>query len=309
MAGALATYPLIVSALIYEVLAAGTYSERSTSLLAANQLWLMVIFNVATGLRAQAARRRVIEGERQALAALQARKVEREREALRNSLIAALADAVERPLALVQQSRQALSAASAADGGLGPREEARLSTLNSAADRLSLLLELAAERDGGGNLPLQRDRLSLEELIFQTRLLLPEAERERIHQALPDQDFLFFRGDARLLSFALLNGLENAIRYSPRGSAVHLTVYAETRGEVAGYGLSLQNDGVPLSDEACEGLFEKYARAQGQGQPGGLGLGLFLVRRIVESHGGSVAFRAGLSEGVELLLWLPKGAP
>ncbi len=309
MAGALAIYPLIVSALIYEVLEAGTYSERSTNLLAANQLWLMVIFNVATGLRAQASRRRVVEGERQALAALQARKAEREREALRNSLIAALADAVERPLALVQQSRQALSAASAADGGLGPREEARLSTLNSAADRLSLLLELAAERDGGGNLPLQRDRLSLEELIFQTRLLLPEAERERIHQALPDQDFLFLRGDARLLSFALLNGLENAIRYSPRGSAVHLTVYAETRGEVAGYGLSLQNDGVPLSDEACEGLFEKYARGQGQGQPGGLGLGLFLVRRIVESHGGSVAFRAGLSEGVELLLWLPKGAP
>ncbi len=309
MAGALAIYPLIVSALIYEVLAVGTYSEWSTSLLAANQLWLMVIFNIATGLRSQAYRLRVVEGERQARAAVQARKAEREREALRNSLIAALADAVERPLALIQQSRQALSEASEADGGLGPREGARLGTLQSAADRLSLLLELAAERDGGGNISLQRDRLSLEELIFQTRLLLPEAERERIHQSLPDQDFLFLRGDERLLSFALLNGFENAVRYSPRGSPVHLSVYAESRDAVAGYGLSLQNDGAPLSDEACEGLFEKYARGQVRGQPGGLGLGLFLVRRIVESHGGSVAFRPGRSEGVELLLWLPKGAP
>ena len=149
----------------------------------------------------------------------------------------------------------------------------------------------------------------MEELIFQTRLLLPEAERERIHQSLPDQDFLFLRGDERLLSFALLNGFENAVRYSPRGSPVHLSVYAESRDAVAGYGLSLQNDGAPLSDEACEGLFEKYARGQVRGQPGGLGLGLFLVRRIVESHGGSVAFRPGRSEGVELLLWLPKGAP
>ena len=309
MAVALSIYPLILSAQFYEVLAVGTYSERSTNLLAASQLWLMVIFNIATGLRGQAYRQRVVESERQTRMAAQARKAEGEREALRNSLITALADAVERPLALVQQSRQALSDASEADGGLGPREGMRLSTLQSAADRLSLLLELTAERNGGGNLELQRDRLSLEELIFQTRLLLPEAERERIFQSLPDQDFLFLRGDERLLSFALLNGFENAVRYSPRGSPVHLSVYAETRDAVAGYGLSLQNDGAPLSDEACEGLFEKYARGQVRGQPGGLGLGLFLVRRIVESHGGSVAFRPGLSEGVELVLWLPKGAP
>ena len=309
MAGALAIYPLILSAQFYEVLAIGTYSERSANLLAASQLWLMVIFNIATGLRGQAYRRRVVEGEREARAAAQAQRTQREREALRNSLIAALADAVERPLALVQQSRQALSDASEVDGGLGPREGARLSTLQSAAERLSLLLELAAERDGGGNLPLQRDRISLGELIFQARLLLPEAERERIQQVLPERDFLFLRGDRRLLSFALLNGFENAVRYSPRGSAVRLTVHAETRDEVAGYGLSLQNDGDPLSDEACEGLFEKYARGQVRGQPGGLGLGLFLVRRIVESHGGSVAFRRGRSEGVELVLWLPKGAP
>lgn len=309
MAGALAIYPLIESLLIYEVLAVGTYSERSASLLAALQLWLMVIFNIATSLRAQAYRLRVVEGERQAQAAVQARKAEREREALRNSLIAALADAVGRPLMLVQESRQALSAASEADGGLGPREEARLGTLQSAADRLSLLLELAAERDGGGNLPLQRDRVSLEGLIFQTRLLLPEAERERIFQSLPDQDFLFLRGDERLLSFALLNGFENAVRYSPRGSPVHLSVYAETRDAVAGFALSIQNEGDPLSEDERERVFEKYNRGAAQGQSGGLGLGLFLVRRIVESHGGSVAFRPGRSEGVELLLWLPKGAP
>ena len=43
---------------------------------------------------------------------------------------------------------------------------------------------LLIERFSGGNLPLQRDRVSLEELIFQTRLLLPEAERERILHSL-----------------------------------------------------------------------------------------------------------------------------
>lgn len=309
MAVALAIYPLILSAQLYEVLAVGTYSERSANLLAASQLWLMVIFNIATGLRGQAFGRSIVESERQARATAQSQKAEGEREALRNSLITALADAVERPLALVQQSRQALSDASEADGGLGPREWVRLSTLQSAADRLSLLLELTAERDGGGNLPLQRDRLSLEELIFQTLLLLPEAERERIHQALPDQDFLFLRGDARLLSFALLNGLENAVRYSPRGAAVHLMAYPEMRNAVAGYALSIQNEGAPLLEDERERVFEKYTRGAAKGQTKGLGLGLFLVRRIVESHGGSVAFRPGLSEGVELVLWLPKGAP
>ena len=307
MAGALAIYPLILLAQIYEVLAVGSYSERSTYLLAASQLWVMVIFNIGSGLRSQAYRRRILESERQARAAAQVQKAEKAREALRNSLIAALADAVERPLALVQQSWQGLSAAAEADGGLGPREARRLSTLQSAADRLSLLLELAAERDG--NLELRRDRMSLGELIFQTLLLLPEGERERIHQALPDQDFLFLRGDARLLSFALLNGLENAVRYSPRGAAVHLTAYAEVRHAVAGYALSIQNEGAPLLEDERERIFEKYTRGAAQGKTKGLGLGLFLVRRIVESHGGSVAFRPGLSEGVELVLWLPKGAP
>jgi len=309
MAGALAIYPLIFLAQIYEVLAVGSYSERSTHLLAASQICVMVIFNIGSGLRAQAYRRRILESERQARAAAQVQKAEKAREALRNSLIAALADAVEGPLALVQQSRQGLSAAAEADGGLGPREARRLSTLQSAADRLSLLLELTAERDLGGNLELQRDRMSFGELIFQTLLLLPEGERERIHQALPDQDFLFLRGDARLLSFALLNGLENAVRYSPRGAAVHLTAYAEIRNAVAGYALSIQNEGAPLLEDERERIFEKYTRGAAQGKTRGLGLGLFLVRRIVESHGGSVAFRPGLSEGVELVLWLPKGAP
>lgn len=308
MAIALLIYPLILSVQFYEVLAVGAYSERSAHLLSASQLWLMVIFNIATGLRGQAYRRQIAEGEQLARAALRSQQAEQEREALRDSLITALADAVERPLALVRRSQQALTTLSEDDGGLGSRERARLSTLQSAAERLSLLLGLAAERDSGRRLELKQGRLSLGELVFQTLLLLPEAQRLRVEQG-PSEAFAYLRGDGRLLRFALLNALENAVRYSPQGSTVRVTVYAETRNAVAGYGLSLQNAGPPLSDQACETLFEKYARGETPGQPEGLGLGLFLVRRIVESHGGSAAFRPGLAEGVELVLWLPKGAP
>lgn len=66
-------------------------------------------------------------------------------------------------------------------------------------------------------------------------------------------------------------------------------------------------------DPSKEATLQEALAAQEAGAfspiPGNLGLGLYLVRRIVESHGGSVAFRPGRSEAVALLLWLPKGAP
>ena len=171
-----------------------------------------------------------------------------------------------------------------------------------------MLLGLTTKAEALLPTALRAERLSVSDWVFQAMLLLPEGQRLRLVP--PAQaEFLLFRGDPRLLGFALLNALENALRYSPADSPVRLEARAEFRKGLAGLALSVLNEGAPLTDTECSALFDKYARGPRSRGQGGLGLGLFLVRSIVEAHGGEATFSPGREEGVELRIWLPKGAP
>lgn len=307
LAATLLSYPFLLAVQIGQGLLAGGFSEYSVTLFVLAQGVLMLASNIATSLQAQATRQetRALRLAAWASEQEQARLTKARRE--RDSLLLALAEAIERPLARIESGREALAGLSMEDGGLGPEEGARLSTLRQAADRLSLLAALTTKPDTLLPTALRAERLSVSDWVFQTLLLLPQGQRRRLVP--PAQaEFLLFRGDRRLLGFALLNALENALRYSPADSPVRLEVRAEPRKGLAGFALSVHNEGPPLSDAECAALFEKYARGPRSRGQGGLGLGLFLVRNIVKAHGGKVMFSPGLEEGVELRIWLPKGA-
>ena len=100
-------------------------------------------------------------------------------------------------------------------------------------------------------------------------------------------------GDSLMLRRAIGNLLSNALRYTPRGGAIDVSV-APRDGQVV---LRVRNDGTPIAAEALPRLFERFYRAEpdrshAQGQGDGAGLGLAITQAIVQAHGGRISARA-----------------
>jgi two-component system, chemotaxis family, CheB/CheR fusion protein len=112
-------------------------------------------------------------------------------------------------------------------------------------------------------------------------------------------------GDPARLQQVVGNLLSNAARYSPAGSRIWLTA----RGVEDSLLLTVKDEGCGIPRDMLAEIFELFVQAdQGLDRPrGGLGVGLTLVRKIVELHGGSVEARSdGPGTGSELVVRLPR---
>ncbi|HSS48994.1 MAG TPA: ATP-binding protein [Thermoanaerobaculia bacterium] len=111
-------------------------------------------------------------------------------------------------------------------------------------------------------------------------------------------------GDPVRLEQVLCNLLQNAIKYTPQGG--HLTISVQTEG--AEGVVRVKDTGIGLSPEMLQTIFEPFAQVESSRQrsEGGLGLGLPLVRSLVALHGGRVeALSAGPARGSEFIVHFP----
>ena len=107
-------------------------------------------------------------------------------------------------------------------------------------------------------------------------------------------------GETGQFGMAIFNLLDNARKYSPPESPIGLECRVEN-GEVI---IIIRNEGASISGAETGELFEKYRRGSNAANTGGAGIGLWLVRDIIEHHHGSVALR-GTGSGVEAVVTLP----
>ena len=106
---------------------------------------------------------------------------------------------------------------------------------------------------------------------------------------------------AELLTLALVNLLDNACKYSPGGQPVRASLAASSAGCV----YAVRDAGPGIASEALPHIFEPLYRAEAvRGRIRGNGVGLSLVQRVAELHGGRVAVTTGVGEGTEFQLWL-----
>jgi len=112
------------------------------------------------------------------------------------------------------------------------------------------------------------------------------------------------RGDRERLRQVLTNLIENAVKYSPAGDEVTVTVRPEN-GLVR---LEVTDNGPGIPSDQQRLIFEKFGRAEvpGGSKPG-TGLGLFIARSIVEAHGGTLDVRSRPASGATFELTLPVG--
>lgn len=126
----------------------------------------------------------------------------------------------------------------------------------------------------------------VEDALREFKVILSEKD---ISINLKDED-LIFNLDERWLKEAIHNLIDNAIKYSPNGSTINISVYKS----YLNYNLDIENECKDLAEETLPKIFERFYRGANSVSKDGLGLGLFIAREIIEKHGGNI--RVSLDE-------------
>ncbi|NTX60667.1 PAS domain-containing protein [Myxococcus sp. CA051A] len=171
--------------------------------------------------------------------------------------------------------------------------------------RLSVLIHdlLDATRIEAGRLELRRGPVELQalasEVLAEVRPLGPQHTLE--YEAPPEP--LVVKGDRGRLAQVLTNLLENAFKYSPSGGVVRLTL--ERDGAEAR--MAVKDSGIGIPEDQREHLFQRFFRARNAPISGfgGLGLGLYICRDIVERHGGHLEVDTEVGKGSTFRVTLP----
>jgi signal transduction histidine kinase len=151
-----------------------------------------------------------------------------------------------------------------------------------------------------GRFRLNRGRFDLSEFVA---TLVRETDRERL-QLVAESDPVWIDADPERLRTAIEHILNNALRFSPPGSTVHVTVgQRDSRARVL-----VKDQGLGLARSHLAVIFRKYGRIEIPSTKDkiGVGLGLYVARLVVEAHGGTVsASSVGLGLGSTFTLELP----
>jgi two-component system sensor histidine kinase CpxA len=192
-------------------------------------------------------------------------------------------------------------------GGDAPRQLDRLEREIERLDGLiSQVLKLA--RLHGTDAPFEREEFDLDEVIEQVvRDANFEGAVKDCHVLLSGAARTTLRGNRELLSSAIENVLRNAVRYSPRGAPVEVSV---ARREAAGLSISIRDHGPGVPAGELERIFEPFYRvAESRDRDtGGEGIGLAITSQVMKAHGGSARADNRSGGGLEVSLSLPRAA-
>jgi signal transduction histidine kinase len=162
-------------------------------------------------------------------------------------------------------------------------------SLERGTHRLTRLIDnlLESVRIESGQLAIRRQSLTVDELLEDASQLLGslfELRKQRLEISLPDT-LPSINGDGLRLTQVFVNLLANANKYAPENTVVRVGAKAEDSKVI----IWVEDEGPGVPEAAQGSIFDRFSRGKAdEPEPGGLGLGLWIVKSIVERHGGSV---------------------
>jgi signal transduction histidine kinase/ActR/RegA family two-component response regulator len=281
---------------------------RAVTLLALVASFTIIIWRTAQRLSSEAVERQRLEGQRGALLESErAARHEAERAAkLKDDFLATLSHELRTPLNAILGWTAILKRMKVRP----PELDRPLEVIERSARAQTQLIEdlLDISSIASGKLRLQRDSVDLDSVARAAlQALQPLAEAKRIAVDVElSAELPTVAGDATRLQQVVWNLLSNAVKFTPVAGKIRLS--ARAHGEYVE--LQVSDNGAGISPEFLPHVFERFRQADSgiTRAHGGLGLGLSIVRQLVELHGGKVSVSsAGLNRGCTFSICLPIG--
>lgn len=228
----------------------------------------------------------------------------REDDRRKDEFLAMLSHELRNPLAPIRNAAEVLRS----EGASGSSIERARSVIERQVHQMTRLVDdlLDVSRITRGKVVLRKERVNLGAVVtnaVQTSRPLIEAREHRLSVSLP-QEPLELEGDSTRLEQVFANLLNNAAKYTDPGGSISVEVERDGKEAVVG----VRDSGVGLGPDLLPRVFDLFVQAERSADrsQGGLGIGLTLVRNLVELHGGTVEAQSeGLGRGCEFVVRLP----
>jgi len=222
----------------------------------------------------------------------------------KDAFLAVVGHELRGPLAAVHSAVQVVRLKGSSDPELGLATQVIEHQVQQMTRLVDDLLDIA--RIAQGKIYLEREPVDVRTVVaraVETSRPLIDAKKHELELSLPDRE-LEVEGDLTRLAQVVSNLLNNSAQYTEEGGRIELS--AEAAGDEAI--VRVRDTGAGIAPAILPRIFDLFTQARGceSRSEGGLGIGLNLVRNLVEMHGGSVqATSAGLGHGSEFVVRLP----
>ena len=225
----------------------------------------------------------------------------REQEARRENLIATLSHELRTPLTSLRMAVERLQRGAMVLGEDGRQcVDTAFEDVMRLQDVAQQFLDLA--RTGAMAIGVEHRPVDVRELVASVgRMFALQAKERSVSLDCNAVPGISLMGDETKLSWALSNLVGNAIRYTPAGGHVHVTAQSSDHKLL----LSVSDEGRGIPAEQRERVFDRFVQGAGQAEMGAAGLGLSIVRDIVEAHRGRVHLDSIVGRGSCFTLELP----
>ena len=225
----------------------------------------------------------------------------RQSEEFKSTLLDAIAHEFKTPLTSIKAGSTSLLS----DGSLKPHTRELATIIDEEADRLKILVSEAVRmaQIDAGNVRLERTPVDVADLLNRVMSRFdPRAEGREFKLTIAGH-LPPVSADSELLSLAISQLVDNALKYSPSGTPISVSAESQDHRVL----IRVRDRGPGIAEHDRERIFEKFQRraASKNGVPG-TGLGLFIAREIVRAHGGEIGVENAAGGGSEFRVSLPE---
>jgi PAS domain S-box-containing protein len=230
---------------------------------------------------------------------------------LKDEFLASMSHELRTPLNAVLGLAEALQ--EGVYGSLNEQQRTSIQRIEASGRHLLALINdiLDLAKIGAGKIELEYDSVSIEEICRASlQLIRPDAQNKQLAvELMIDPAIGLVYVDARRVKQMLVNLLSNAIKFTPQGGAIGLDMRGDADRQVLD--LTVWDSGIGIAPADLSRLFQPFTQLDGQlnRQYNGSGLGLTLVARLAELHGGSVSVASTPGVGSRFTVALPWHIP
>jgi len=177
-----------------------------------------------------------------------------------------------------------------------------LENIRGEVSRLSRLVSnlLMLARADAGQVNLTYRPVNLHDVVLDT-LKQMHTSIDGLSVRLEREDQVMVSGDADQLKQVMLNLLDNAFKYTPKGGSVYVSVYAEPPWAK----VEIRDTGIGIAPSELNRIFERFYRSSKAPKGAGSGLGLSIAQWVVRAHNGRITVSSKQGEGSTFTVWLP----